>query len=365
MGIPYDLVLGSEVAHLLPAAPNHAIEWYEVACWAMGCNPATTQWEKVFRLLHGTKSGNPPKRLDGSGIRHFVANKARINQHERLLDEDDPQLLLLPILSLDQCLDWTGQDYDAILLLGTKKNKGGYVWAADALGIRKKQSKASHATKQELKAALALMRHMTYALVQSLVHLEPPPVPSNADQDSRVAMEDAIQKRRDRLDAFNTIMRTQTVQVPKKDCCFPMDDENPFRGVCKISFSNDKGKSLHPPPDPLLLVAQAAVVFSVRRNFRLRASDVVEEDYDWERDAMQFEYLEQMARQRDLHRVTDHMEVHVAERPESGDDDDNVSEVSLDESPSSSGSSGSCTNLHMDTTDLPHSFVRNPVEDVS
>lgn len=326
-GRPYERVKSSEVAHLLPAAPNHAIEWYDVACWAMGRNPVSVQWEEVFRLLHGTKSGNPMKRIHGSGIRHFVVNKARINEQVRLIDKTDPQLLVLPIQSRQQCLLWNGEDYDAVVLLGTDRNKRGYIWALDAVGMNKKTMKASRASKQELESALMLMRQMTYALVQSLVHLKPPQVPDGTDEQARKEMEEAIEKRNDRLKSFNTIMGTETIQVPKQGC-FPID-EDPFRGVCRISFSRDKEKGLHPPPDPLLLVARAAVVFSVRQNFRLRASAVAEDDYDCEEDAMQFENLERVARLQGLGQVPDGVQVAVAEGSESGDD---VSAVSLESS---------------------------------
>ena len=77
-------------------------------------------------------------------------------------------------------------------------------------------------------------------------------------------------------------------------------------------------------------MARAAVVFSVRNNFRLRASAIADDLYDCEEDAMQFELLEHMARRRDLDHVTAKMDIAV---------DEGCDEESDDVSDMSSGSS--------------------------
>ena len=124
----------SEVAHLLPDDADHANEWYDVACWAMGINPENVDWATVWRLLHGTK-GNDKKRVFGSGLRHCVANKARINGQERVIDKDDPQLLIIPILTRQECLGWNGEDYEAIVLVGSDKEGKGQAWATRTIGL--------------------------------------------------------------------------------------------------------------------------------------------------------------------------------------------------------------------------------------
>lgn len=345
--------LGIEVAHLLPDAPAHAIEWYDVACWAMGCDPSTIEWAQVFRLLHGTKPGN--KRVHGAGLRHFVANKVRINRGAYLLDKDNPQMLILPILSREQCLKWSGGVYDAIILMGTNKDKKGYYAAVKGVGMTDRECQAGHASKKELELALDLMREMTYALVQSLMHCKPPQVPPNASNTEKKEMEEAIEIRNKRIKAFTDLMGSKTVQVPKQKGCFPID-EQPFRGVCKISFSNDKAKNLHGPPDPLLLVARAAVVLSVRNNCRLRDCGLPEDDYDWEFDAMQFEIIQQNLRRRNLDETTDGMEIIV---PNQSEDSDVSSAMSMD------------SHSYDDETKSPqreynaNSVPRNIVEDVS
>ena len=293
-------------------------------------------------LFHGTKEGK--QRAYGTGIRHFVANKARIDQQEKLLDKNYPQVLILPIRTRRECLDWNGEGYDAIVMIGMDKDSKSYLWALEAAGMTKvERMKASHASKTELDAALLLMRQMTFALVQSLVNFKPPQVVANADGGAKETMEDAIQKRHGRMQRFSNLMRSKRVSVPKVGS-FSVDEH--FRGICKISFSQDKEKKLHLPPDPLLLVARAAVVWSVRKGFRLRASALPEDDYDWAFDEMQFDFMEQMARRRDVEQATDGMEVAMGNGPENLDSD-GISAVS---SQSSSTDCKSLENLSVETS---------------
>ena len=282
-GRPFEKVISSEVAHLLPDAAADSVEWYDVACWALGYDPRVARWEDIFRLLHGTKPGQ--KRTFGSGICHFVANKARINQQERLIEKNDPQLLLLPIMSRQQCLDWNGDDYDVIVLVGTDEDKGGYKWAVKEVGMTDiAYSRMGDASKDEFLKAMSLLRECTFAMVQALVNLEPPPVEEYATEEQKKKMRDAVQARKARQADFLSFARESSVTVPNvEDKMFSVDN-NPFRGICKVSFSNDKAKKLHPAPDPLLLVSRASVVWSVRQRFRLRASAIGADDSysEWE-----------------------------------------------------------------------------------
>ena len=90
-------------------------------------------------------------------------------------------------------------------------------------------------------------------------------------------------------------------------------------------------------------MARAAVVYSVRQNLRLRASAVVDDDYDLEPDAMEIEGLEHMARHRDLDLATNGMEVTVADWSEHSND---ISAVSLESKPVSDSSTQNHHNCH-------------------
>ena len=303
-GRPFEEVISSEVAHLLPDAAAESVEWYDVACWAMGYDPRVARWEDIFRLLHGTKPGQ--KRTFGSGICQFVANKARINQQERLIEKNDPQLLLLPIMSRQQCLDWNGDDYDVIVLVGTDEDKGGYKWVVKEVGMTHiAYSRMGDASKDEFLKAMSLLRECTIAMVQALVNFEPPPVEEYATEEQKKKMRDAVQARKDRQTDFLSLVGQSYVTVPNVENKMFSVDNNPFRGICKVSFSNDKDKNLHPAPDPLLLVSRASVVWSVRQKFRLRASTIGADDSysEWEEDLRQMELLHQAHRDQSLRAI--------------------------------------------------------------
>lgn len=318
---------GSEVAHLLPDAPDHAIEWYDVAAWAIGLNPENTDWGTLFRLLHGTK-GSDKKRVHGSGMRHFTANKARINEQEKVLDNEDPQLLILPIRDRRRCLDWNGEDYEAIVLVGADaaKSHQSQLRAAKSIGMTDCQNIIYlEATNEELQEALLLLEEFTYAMVQSLVNFTPPRVPPNATEDEIKSMQDATTIRKNRRESFLADLGSNSVPVPRRDNPGPVGD---YRAICKIRFGASDG--LHPAPDPMLLVARAAVVWSVRHGIRLRASTIPQDDVgaEWER---QVAFLANLNRTERVNKEVQNLEVAVEQRMLQ-DADSETSSVSSEES---------------------------------
>ena len=289
----------SEVAHLLPDAPGHAVEWYDVACWAMGVDPENIDWSTVLRLLHGTK-GKDNKRVFGCGLRHFVANKARINGQERLLDKEDPQLLILPILTIQQCKDWNGEEYEAIVLIGANNDGKSQKWATKEVGMTDVDNiTVLDATDGDVKKALCLLDYFTCAMVQSLMNFDVPFVPSSATKAEKKLMESASAlrlSRRKKLREAVSALGHPFIPIPDSETSLPLENH---RAVCKIRFSNNDVDNfqtgLHVAPDPILLLARATVVWSVRNKFRLRASAVAQDDYDYEQDRMQLELISRMA----------------------------------------------------------------------
>lgn len=322
---------GSEVAHLLPDAPDHAIEWYDVACWAIGEDPERTNWSTVFRLLHGTKGGDK-KRVSGSGVRHFVANKVRVNDQEKVLDKEDPQLMIIPIQTREQCLRWNGEDYEAIVLVGANKDGKSQKWATKTIGLTDNANIAAvfDASTDDLQKALRLLEECTFAMVQSLVNCKQPQVPSNATEDEKKQMDDAMALLRNRRESFlaaiAAVGQKPAVPVPKRGNTGPVPSvEQPYRSICKIRFSNDTSESnyLHPAPDPILLLARATVVWSVRHKIRLRASAVAEDNPaidEYELDAHQLEYWAKLKNAKQLEEHFQGSELAVERRHRSDSD---------------------------------------------
>lgn len=302
----------SEVAHLLPDAPAHAVEWYDVACWAIAEDPEKTDWGTMFRLLHGTK-GSDRKRVFGSGLRHFAANKARINGQEKVLDKEDPQLIILPIQDAKQCRDWNGEAYEAIVLVGSNKSGGasGQEWATKEIGLSDySKIDVFEATPADLNKALQLLEEFTLAMVQSLVNYDPPEVPVDATDDEKKSMNKATKLRNERIESFLAALDAlaplnstgqPAVPVPRRGNNGPTAK---YRAICKIRFGGSEGSSrpLHPAPDPMLLIARATVVWSVRHQIRLRASAVAEDDgeVEWENDVLQFEFMAKLKHAKQL-----------------------------------------------------------------
>ena len=327
LGRPLETLLESEVAHMIPAAENHAIEWYDVASWAMGLDPSDTTWGEIFRMLHGTK-GEDGKRVYGSGIRHFVANKAPIVGQEKVLDKEDPQLLLLPIKTPEECREWNGEYYEAIVLIGRSK-KGtlsSQKAAENTLGLRDVENHfVMDATPDDLKVALESLTCCIEAMVQSLVNCDLPKdqKQSTTSEQEKESIDNAKKIVKARLEKFMAAVCNLKNENEEEIIIIP-NASNPgpqmeYRAICKIGFSSDSESQYHPQIDPILLLARAAVVWSVRYGFRLRAS-AIPQDYcneeDLEEDARQLEHLSRMVRKRQLQQYVEGMELTMEENSE-------------------------------------------------
>lgn len=102
----------------------------------MGIDPIKADWGTVLRLLDGIK-GADGKRVFGSGMRHFAANKARVLGHalECSTKTTPSQFIILPIRTTEQCCDWNGENYEAIVLVGTDKDGGGQKAISRDIGV--------------------------------------------------------------------------------------------------------------------------------------------------------------------------------------------------------------------------------------
>ena len=147
------------------------------------------------------------------------------------------------------------------------------------------------ASETDLKDALLLLKEFLLALVQSLVNYDIPQIPPTATEETMKRMYDAKELRTDRRKLFITAAEKELLPVPKVGNTGPTEKH---RAICKIRFSNDDS-TLHPTPDPMLLAAQAAVVWSVRQKIQLRASAVTHDGFDqdeWERNALELGSLQ-------------------------------------------------------------------------
>jgi hypothetical protein len=235
---------------------------------------------------------------------------------------------------MEQCRDWNGEAYEAILLVGADKDGKSQEWATTkAIGMTDAENMTVlDATGEELQKALLLLEYCSLAMVQSLVNYSPPEVPSDATEEEKQRMHEATESRKARMQNFISALETKLVSLPKTDNAGPTEK---YRGICKIHFSNTASDNLHPSPDPMLLVSRFAVVWTVRQSFRLRASAIVQDDYDedeWEEDVHQLQVLESLNHERRLQEEVGGLEVTVEQSGLVLDSDDETISVSSGES---------------------------------
>jgi hypothetical protein len=275
---------GSEVAHLIPKSREDSYEWMDVSNWALGFDFLRGgDWEQSLRLLRGVQDDSK-RRLDNTGLVHSRYNRLRLKSQRSALDGKAPYVMFLPIMTIQECLDWRGGAYSAIVLVAAAPGKFIDIGLTDTAELHA----VSPGTTQELRTALHLLRNCAIDMATSLqVRL-----PAQSDED---AVETARTRRETRYESFfnaTNLDGNQSIRVPIENATVNPGDN---RGICKTQFSSrqhqeeefgdqeedleDQEKledqadqNLHPAPDPLLLVARSSVVWSVRNNWRLRTS---------------------------------------------------------------------------------------------
>ena len=108
-----------EIAHLVPASPLHASLYFNVAKWALGIKGTETDHEAVQKIIHGCclRAGN--NRIAATGLKHFVSNKIRLCSQGTHFDKD-PDVMIIPLRTMDQMHNWNGEGYEALFIIGSK-----------------------------------------------------------------------------------------------------------------------------------------------------------------------------------------------------------------------------------------------------
>jgi hypothetical protein len=240
-----------EIARLLPAGPQDAVTWWFITTWLFGWGDrrAMNSWNARMKAIHGYSKHNR-SRTEHTGIKHMVTNKVRIAGQRQYMD-NNPCLLIVPILTTQEVKDWDGSGYDAIVVIdrwdGCRLDSvAAGTEMSSTKGIRKT------ATGDEIKTARELLSFFLRAILtarQSRPHGAPTPSDDMYSGDS--------------------------ITIPSRNLLhLPL--------VRKVSFVAQTwdNPEKHPAPDPMLLATKAAVVFSTRHNQRLAAGGF-KEDETW------------------------------------------------------------------------------------
>jgi hypothetical protein len=240
-----------EVAHLLPAAEAEGNTWWFLPELLFGWVENWT-WDSRMRAIFGVQpnvAGNP-SRLGSTGIVHYSTNKARIPGQGENMDSN-PCLLIVPIMDCRRVREWNGEGYEAIVVIDKWEDRELSVVAEETA----MQKNGPAAEPEEVEQARTLLLHMVCA-ISSARKNEPADI---ADIDRR------------RMAA----PPGRTVLTPSKSVVSRIR-------VRKVRFVghalNALNNNTHPAPDPLILAAKAAVVWSTRHEFKLAAGAEPQDD---------------------------------------------------------------------------------------
>ncbi|KAG7369487.1 hypothetical protein IV203_027233 [Nitzschia inconspicua] len=280
-----------EIAHLLPAgkAVSHK-HWLNVAAAVLGIPSTATvdvkkkaargfipEEEKHAGGTGGTKSETDSeskekkcRRMQETGVIHFVTNKIRFANQKNRLDGKTPTVLIVPVMTLDGAKKWRGEGYTAICLAGYPKTNPVSIMDASAVYLDIKLASKSlldnthprDAKREEVDIACDFLRAAVLALHDMI---------ANLSQDElnlgMVRKDNPLQEASE--EARNLLCK---VPVPVE----PLGE----KPACLITFGGHDDVDMHPAPDPLLLVLKAANIFGIMAKMKMLANGSSDDDSD-------------------------------------------------------------------------------------
>jgi hypothetical protein len=261
-----------EMAHLIPAFPDHASVYDDVATWALGLTRANLAantdeefWAAKQKVIHGVKPDGNEGRVADTGLKHSQFNKIRLGNHQQMFN-DDACILVVPIMSLDDVKNWNGQQgYDAIVLaeVGLERvHSIARVCTSTGMSMHPRLDiEDTIANDKEVEQARLLLENVLCGLAQSLV--------------SNIHRPDSLNPGiADLLNRSRKVIVNTNIGVT-----IPLNVGTSHLRVRKVAFGPVGDETQHPAPDPLLLAVKAAVGWSKRHGPQLLvAGERPEED---------------------------------------------------------------------------------------
>jgi hypothetical protein len=264
-----DATTAAKIAHLVSAAPRLASSFWSVAICVFGVSPdPSVQMKTIQKLIHGSRNKGMTRRTVHTGLKHFVCNKIRLNNQKAHIDQN-PHLLIMPVMTLSEMKEWNGTGYKAIVLAGDFHG----VKAAAVYKDIGMLNEGEDATQDDVDKA----RESLEMLVLGLTYL--------LHYDNRDAKFDSDELKKARKN-FKWANNGKGVFVPQRGC---HRDASTLH-VRLIKFDDYNCTDGHPAPDPLLLGTKAALNWA-RRNDQgmLAAAEGSEDDLS---AAAEAQYLE-------------------------------------------------------------------------
>jgi hypothetical protein len=224
---------------LLPHAPACAAYYGRTVADALGLEFSKLSPNQIQGLIHGTTSTKRrvlKQRLKHTGLKHNHFNKCQLNSQEQAYDAP-PYILIVPIMTLAEVKDWTGEKYDVLVLMNNTEKYG-------KLLLHCQDSEDCKVDK-----ALLLLKEFTFGMAKNntLAELEEVSVPG-ADR----ALRELVKKKLAVLEAGRKEIAEKGVPFLKRKEGMSLGTGT---GDVKVAVRTvDKDG-----PDPFLLATKAAV----------------------------------------------------------------------------------------------------------
>eukprot|EP00980_Cylindrotheca_fusiformis_P011137 scaffold2557_cov121-Cylindrotheca_fusiformis.AAC.20 len=234
-----------EKAHLIPHSPNSACFFGHLAeaATAVNFNDDSTEMRQKRRmvLVHGQKyqpKSGPKRRRLNTGIKHDLMNNARILDQGYYLDSD-PSLLLIPVLTLQETLDYqSGGNFHYHVVVACRKPE-----AYQRCGLSKEYDRC---TEEEVQIATKTLASFVKAAAYTLTLAD----------DETIANKIKEPKKKQIINTKEEIAAGDKLKIPKMLRPWNKDTKLP-----RLTFGTED-PNLHHDCDPFLLFVRAAVVWS-------------------------------------------------------------------------------------------------------
>jgi len=221
-----------DIAHLVPASEKNADSYWFVTDFLFGFDKR--DWKTISRLIHGSNGIGSDTKIRNTGIKHMVTNKVLLATQADYYDKV-PCVIIVPILTREEALDWNGGAYQAIMLIDEYEGPRNTLAAVCRSTFF--SFEGDSATSDEVSTANKLLQRYTRAILLAQTILKPEEAKFNVD----------------RATVFYPDLKKGSLKVRK------------------ISFAANNSSEGHPAPDPLLLVTKAIAVLQRRHGYNIVA----------------------------------------------------------------------------------------------
>ena len=269
-GLFRDKVGFAQSAYLMPHSPACAATWFAFVPWVLATSETfenKEKWNYWSECIHGfnKETNGGEQREKHVGIKHFPTNRISLQGPKDIYD-DNPCLLIVPILTVGQVKDWKGEGYEAIVLAGkwpideAAKTEAAEVYQM----IGAAGGTLLFANPAECKTACDLLEEMVRCVCKSL---RPPIAADFLDKAMENLSETPSSKQT--MNSLPSLQELTEIDVP--DCT------GTNIKVRKIAFAHRNGPIhsmtqendtvvKHPAPDPVLLCGKATCNWLKRLN---------------------------------------------------------------------------------------------------